>query len=155
MKRLGIFATLLLSALLLLTGCGKDKASPSPSAPVSASSAPSASAAPASPDKAKDGEDSQDAPGQADSQVKSSEADDEEEDDEPEGQASAQKNTETSNAAAREEIRRMLADAEDLIDEGLLDDANMILRNLRTHDLTDEEKAQVDELQARMVTISD
>lgn len=57
--------------------------------------------------------------------------------------------------AVRAEIQQSLKDAEDLIEEGMYDDANMILRALRSRELTDEELAKVDELQGKLVKISD
>ncbi len=55
----------------------------------------------------------------------------------------------------RQEIAKMLRDAEDLINEGLFDDAKMVLRDLRSRDLTGAEKERVNELLSRLVTISD
>lgn len=55
----------------------------------------------------------------------------------------------------RAEIANLIRDAKELLAEGLNDDASMILRDLRTRDLTSAEKEQVDALQASMVTISD
>ncbi len=54
----------------------------------------------------------------------------------------------------RGEIANMLRDAEELIAEGLYDDAKMVLRDLRSRDLTSAEKKKVDALQSRMITIS-
>lgn len=58
-------------------------------------------------------------------------------------------------SVVRAEIANLIRDAKELIAEGLTDDAGMILRDLRTRDLTSAEKEQVDALQASMVTISD
>ena len=55
----------------------------------------------------------------------------------------------------RQEIANMIRDAEDLIKEGLFDDAKMVLRDLRSRDLTDAEKKQVNNLLSKLVTISD
>ena len=55
----------------------------------------------------------------------------------------------------REEIAKMLRDAKELIQEGLMDDAGRILRDLRTRELTEEEKSQVDALQAVMTKVKD
>ena len=57
--------------------------------------------------------------------------------------------------AVRAEIAQSLKDAEDLIEEGMYDDANMILRALRSRELTEEESAKVDELQGKLIKISD
>ncbi len=54
----------------------------------------------------------------------------------------------------RGEIANMLRDAEELISEGLYDDAKMVLRDLRSRNLTSAEKKKVDALQSRMITIS-
>ncbi len=55
----------------------------------------------------------------------------------------------------RKEIANMLRDAESLIKEGLYDDAKMVLRDLRSRNLTDSEKKKVDELYSRLNVISD
>ncbi len=55
----------------------------------------------------------------------------------------------------RQEIATMLRDAEDLIAEGLFDDAKMVLRDLRSRELTAVEKKKVNDLLAKLVTISD
>lgn len=65
------------------------------------------------------------------------------------------KDTRDSESAQRAEIAKLIKDAEELIEEGLTDDANMTLRDLRSKDLTEEEKKQVDELQGKLVKISD
>ena len=54
----------------------------------------------------------------------------------------------------RSEIANMLRDAEELINDGLYDDAKMVLRDLRSRTLTSAEKKKVDALQSRMITIS-
>ncbi|MEE1013614.1 MAG: hypothetical protein U0L92_04805 [Clostridia bacterium] len=58
-------------------------------------------------------------------------------------------------SVVRAEIANLIRDAKELLAEGLTDDASMILRDLRTRNLTSAEKEQVDALQASMVTISD
>ncbi len=55
----------------------------------------------------------------------------------------------------RQEIATMLRDAEELIAEGLFDDAKMVLRDLRSRELTAVEKKKVNDLLAKLVTISD
>ncbi len=55
----------------------------------------------------------------------------------------------------RQEIATMIRDAEDLIAEGLFDDAKMVLRDLRSRALTDAEKKQVNNLLSKLNTISD
>ncbi|MBR5152579.1 MAG: hypothetical protein IKW60_03520 [Clostridia bacterium] len=57
--------------------------------------------------------------------------------------------------AIRAEIASMLRDARELLQEGYDDDASKVLRDLRTRNLTDVEKAEVDTLQASMVAVSD
>ncbi len=54
----------------------------------------------------------------------------------------------------RSEIANMIRDAEELIKDGLYDDAKMVLRDLRSRNLTSAEKKKVDGLQSRMITIS-
>ncbi len=54
----------------------------------------------------------------------------------------------------RAEIAKLLRDAQELIDEDLTDDASMILKDLRTRNLTDAEKSQVDALQTKLASIS-
>ncbi len=54
-----------------------------------------------------------------------------------------------------QEIANMLRDAEALIDEGLYDDARMVLRDLRSRNLNDTERAKVNSLLSRLITISD
>lgn len=55
----------------------------------------------------------------------------------------------------RAEIATMIRDAEELIHEGLFDDATMVLRDLRSRNLTREEEKKVNELQSKLITISD
>ncbi len=55
----------------------------------------------------------------------------------------------------RAEIAKLISDAKELLNEGLSDDASMILRDLRTRDLTDAEQAQVDALNADMSKIGE
>ena len=53
------------------------------------------------------------------------------------------------------EVAKMVRDAEELINEGLIDDAKMLLRDLRSRDLSEADKKAVDKLQSRLVQISD
>lgn len=55
----------------------------------------------------------------------------------------------------RTEITNMIRDAKDLIEAQLYDDANKLLSALRSRNLTKDEKKQVDNLQSKMITISD
>ena len=55
----------------------------------------------------------------------------------------------------RQEIANLIRDAESLIDEGLYDDAKMVLRDLNSRDLTKTEQEKVDKLYARLIVISD
>ena len=61
----------------------------------------------------------------------------------------------STNSDEHTEIAKMIKDAQELIDEDLIDDANMLIRDLLTRDLTEEEKSQVDALKAKIVKISD
>ncbi len=74
---------------------------------------------------------------------------------EPSDPANSEETERDNPAADRAEITNMLRDAKELIDEGLVDDAKMLLRDLRSRNLTAEEKRQVDALQSRLITISD
>lgn len=67
------------------------------------------------------------------------------------GEVSPERNAD----ADRREIRNNLRDAEALIDEGMYDDAREVIKVLQTRELTDEEKEQLNELQKRMLTVSD
>ena len=55
----------------------------------------------------------------------------------------------------RAEIQNNIRDAKELIDEGLIDDAKAIIRVLRSRTLTKDEEKQVDELEAKMLKVSD
>ncbi len=55
----------------------------------------------------------------------------------------------------RQEIANLLRDAEELINEGLYDDAKSVLRDLRSRDLTKSEQKRVNELSSKLVGISD
>ena len=55
----------------------------------------------------------------------------------------------------RAEIAKMLDDAEELIKEGLLDDAGMVIRDIKTRELNEAETKRLNELQAELVKISD
>ncbi|MBQ3572969.1 MAG: hypothetical protein IJA16_00065 [Clostridia bacterium] len=55
----------------------------------------------------------------------------------------------------REEIKNNLRDAKELIENGSVEDAAMIIKSLQTRDLTDEEEKQLKELQKQMIKISD
>lgn len=69
-----------------------------------------------------------------------------------------QENTVKSDDAQtenHEEISKMIKDAKELIDEGLTDDAAMLIRDLLTRNLTEDERSQVEALQSKTVKISD
>ncbi len=55
----------------------------------------------------------------------------------------------------RQEIANLLRDTEELINEGLYDDAKSVLRDLRSRDLTKSEQNRVNELSSKLVGISD
>lgn len=132
MKRFSICLSVSLAAVLLMAGCGGEK-TVSPTT----SSKPASTAATASP-----------SPSAAKTEAPS-----------PSASATASpaptKDVRDTNAAQREEISNLIKDAEELINEGLTDDANMILRDLRSRNLTEQEKKKVDDLQGRLVKISD
>ena len=124
--------SLILAALCIalpLSSCGKSKPRPAPTAPTE-SSVPAKTEAPSEATNT------------------------------PQPQSEASPSS-TANAAAqddtavRAEIAKMIRDANELIEEGLSDDAKMVLRDLRSRDLTDEEKEQVNALQAKLLSISD
>lgn len=50
----------------------------------------------------------------------------------------------------RAEIANLIRDAKELLQEGLTDDAAMLIRDLRTRELTEAERKQVDALQASL-----
>lgn len=67
-------------------------------------------------------------------------------------------NTDTSDRTPetdREEIKNNLRDAKELIENGSVEDAAMIIKSLQTRDLTEEEEKQLKELQKQMIKISD
>ncbi len=124
--------SLMLAALcvaLPLSSCGKSKTQPTPSVPIE-SSAPAETEAPSAATSTPQPQ-SETAPSAT-------------------ANAAAQ-----DDAAVRAEIAKMIRDANELIEEGLSDDAKMALRDLRSRDLTDEEKEQVNALQAKLLSISD
>lgn len=55
----------------------------------------------------------------------------------------------------REEVANNLRDAKELIENGDIEDATMIIKSLQTRTLTDDEKAQLKKLQEKMITVSD
>ncbi len=55
----------------------------------------------------------------------------------------------------RSEIAALLRDAEELLEDGLLDDAGMVLRDLKTRTLTEAEKEQLDALQESMLSLTE
>lgn len=123
---------LILAALCItlpLSSCGKSKTQPAPTAPIE-SSAPAETETPAEATN----------PPQPQSETA------------PTATANA---AGQDDAAVRKEIAKMIRDANELIEEGLSDDAKMALRDLRSRDLTDEEKEQVNALQAKLLSISD
>lgn len=58
-------------------------------------------------------------------------------------------------ASDRAEIQNNIRDAKELIDDGLIDDAKAIIRVLRSRELTRDEEKQVDELERKMLKVSD
>lgn len=55
----------------------------------------------------------------------------------------------------RAEIQNNLRDARELIESGATEDATMIIKSLKTRDLTESERAELEELQKMMIVISD
>ena len=55
----------------------------------------------------------------------------------------------------RAEIEKMLNDAEELINEELYDDVRMVLRDIKTRELNEAESKRLNELQTKLVKISD
>lgn len=79
-------------------------------------------------------------------------------DDSKSSQDNGSKKVDTSDrtpASDRAEIQNNIRDAKDLIDDGLIDDAKAIIRILRSRKLTKDEEKQVDELEAKMLKVSD
>lgn len=58
-------------------------------------------------------------------------------------------------ASDRAEIKANIRDAKELIDNGMTDDAKAIIRVLRSRELTSDEEKQVDELEAKLLKVSD
>ena len=143
MKKNIVFISVSLAAVLLMAGCGKDKAAdPKSSAKPTATPAATATATPVP--SAAVSAPAATAPAQSGKTAA------------PKASAPAPaKDTRDSESAQRAEIAKLIKDAEELIEVGLTDDANMTLRDLRSKDLTEEEKKQVDELQGKLVKISD
>ncbi len=50
----------------------------------------------------------------------------------------------------RAEIKKMIEDAEELIAEDCIDDAKIVLRDLKTRDLNDEELALIEDLEEKL-----
>ena len=76
---------------------------------------------------------------------------------EPSATATATSTADPRNSkdAEREEIAKNIKSAEELIEEGLTDDAKMIIDALKTRNLTEEEKEQVKQLQIKLNKVSD
>ena len=55
----------------------------------------------------------------------------------------------------RKEIESNLRDARELIEDGYIEDATMIIDSLKTRDLTDAERKELLELQKMMIKVSD
>ena len=64
-------------------------------------------------------------------------------------------NSDDAQTENHEEISKMIKDAKELIDEGLTDDAAMLIRDLLTRNLTEDERSQVEALQSKTVKIND
>lgn len=62
---------------------------------------------------------------------------------------------ERTSSSDRREIKNNLADARDLIENGYYDDAAMIISGLKTRDLRDSERRELEELQKMMLKVSD
>lgn len=60
-----------------------------------------------------------------------------------------------SEEAIRAEIEQKFVDIEDLIAEDMIDDAKMMIENLKTFDLNEAEQKRLDEIQKSLVSISD
>lgn len=78
----------------------------------------------------------------------------------PEETEKPQQSEETNGNNAQQaenhkEIEKMIKDAKELIDEGLTDDANMLIRDLLTRNLTEDERSQIEALQSETIKISD
>ncbi len=139
MKKIAYICTAIAILTMVTSGCGKFKTPAASSAPTAtAASGPTATPSPT--DAGVDNRSGLDEKSNSPASSKAPDAD---------TQSGA---VQTTN---REEIANLIRDAKELIDEGLLDDAKMTLRDLRSRDLTEDEKKQVDELQAKLVKISD
>lgn len=65
------------------------------------------------------------------------------------------KSTDYRSERERVEIGNNLRDAEELIDNGDFEDAMMIIQSLKTRKLSDDESKRLNELQKRMISVSD
>ena len=74
---------------------------------------------------------------------------------EPSATATSTADPRNSKDEEREEIANNIKSAEELIEEGLTDDAKMIIDALKTRNLTEEEKEQVKQLQITLNKVSD
>ncbi len=63
--------------------------------------------------------------------------------------------TDRTEETDRAEIQNNLRDARELIEAGATEDATMIIKSLKTRDLTESEKAELEELQKMLIVISD
>ena len=141
MKKIAYICTAIAILTMVTAGCEKSKTPAASSAPTAAAtSGPTATSAPT--DAGADNPSGSDEKSNSNSPASSKAPD-------ANSQSGAVQTTD------REEIANLIRDAKELIDEGLLDDAKMTLRDLRSRDLTADEKKQVDELQAKLVKISD
>ena len=145
MKRLCIVILCLL--IMTAVSCGKKEreASPSPSI----ADIPAATAD----EKVNEAEG-----GEAADEKSGSESGEASDDEKDGGQSDTAKQTDTSDRTPqsdRREIENNIRDAQDLIDNGMLDDAKALIRSLRTRELTAEEEKKVDSLEAQLLTISD
>lgn len=64
-------------------------------------------------------------------------------------------NPDRTEETDRAEIKSNLRDARELIEAGATEDATMIIKSLKTRDLTESERAELEELQKMMIVISD
>ena len=62
---------------------------------------------------------------------------------------------ERTSASDRTEIRNNLRDARELMESGAYDDATMIINGLKTRDLTEDERKELEKLQRDMLNVSD
>ena len=83
-------------------------------------------------------------------------ADAEREEDESENEEKEEVDTsDRTPETDRKEIENNLRDAKELIENGSIEDAAMIIKSLQTRDLTKEEEKQLKALQKQMIKISD